>query len=212
MDINDDSTRKEIILEAWGQGFNVGALLIIIFIVLCNYRKGILLHKLIVIEVSHTMVVLLMGMGGFVTRRQRRQKNHALIPLAISCYSPSRTAPSSSSSPHPTAGKGVSSRHQIPMLTSHPRILSGTATLLYMSYTLHNVISWIKIKPFLPRWGGRFFIISLAAVQPYWVLETWANFDYFNNLGSNFFGYSRYLEPLARLVRLPAELSSSWCM
>ena len=52
MDINDNSTRKEIILEAWGQGFNVGALLIIILIVLCNYRKGVLLHKLILIEVS----------------------------------------------------------------------------------------------------------------------------------------------------------------
>ena len=87
------------------------------------------------------------------------------------------------------------------MLTPYPRVLSGTATLLYMSYTLHNVISWIKIKPFLPRWGVRFFIISLAAAQPYWVLETWANFDYFNNLGGYFFEYSRYLEPLVRLVR-----------
>ena len=99
------------------------------------------------------------------------------------------------------------------MLTSYPRILSGTATVLYMSYTLHNIISWIKIRPFLPGWGGRFFIISLAAVQPYWVLETWANFDYFNNLGHKFFGYSRYLEPLVRLVKLTYQqsLSSPLC-
>ncbi|KFH46636.1 hypothetical protein ACRE_024860 [Hapsidospora chrysogenum ATCC 11550] len=147
MDINDDSTRKEIILEAWGQGFNVGALLIIILIVLCNYRKGVLLHKLILIE-----LLLAIPHGAFIF------------------FKP----------------------------PSYGWILSGTATVLYMSYTLHNVISWIKIRPFLPGWGGRFFIISLAAVQPYWVLETWANFDYFNNLGHSFFGYSRYLEPLVR--------------
>lgn len=87
------------------------------------------------------------------------------------------------------------------MLTTF-RILSATAVPLYVSYTLHNVVAWIKIKPFLPPWGGLVFIITLALVQPYWVLETWANFSYFNKLGQNTFKITRYLEPLMRLVEL----------
>lgn len=35
-------------------------------------------------------------------------------------------------------------------------------------------------------------------VQPYWVLETWANFEYNNQLGSKLFDTSRLLEPLFR--------------
>jgi hypothetical protein len=53
-----------------------------------------------------------------------------------------------------------------------------------MSYFLHNVVSWLKIRPFLPLWGSRFFIISLLCVQPFWVVEAWSNFEYFNQLGS----------------------------
>ena len=41
-----------IILEAWGQGFNVGALVILILLVCCNIKRGVLLHKLILIEVT----------------------------------------------------------------------------------------------------------------------------------------------------------------
>lgn len=37
-------------------------------------------------------------------------------------------------------------------------------------------------------------------VQPYWVLETVANFQYFNLLGNNMFTKSRYVEPIARSV------------
>lgn len=81
---------------------------------------------------------------------------------------------------------------------SRCRILSSTATLLYISYNMHNIVSWLKIKPFLPRWGGWVFIISLMLAQPYWVLETWANFQYFNELGSDLFQRSRYFEPLMR--------------
>ena len=57
--------------------------------------------------------------------------------------------------------------------------------LLFISYQLHNVVSWVKIKPFLPRWGYLTFIITLIAVQPFWVVETWDNFAYFNNLGND---------------------------
>ena len=39
------------ILEAWAEGFYVGALIILILIVLCNIRRRVWLHKLILLEV-----------------------------------------------------------------------------------------------------------------------------------------------------------------
>ena len=56
----------------------------------------------------------------------------------------------------------------------------------------------MKIKHFLPRWGSRVFLISFLCVQPYWILETFANAEYFNNLGVNIFPTTRYFEPLFR--------------
>ena len=41
-----------LVLEAWAQGFMVGALIIMSCITLANMRRGVLLHKLILIEVS----------------------------------------------------------------------------------------------------------------------------------------------------------------
>lgn len=40
-----------LILEAWAQGYMVGSIIIMICITLCNIRRGILLHKLILLEV-----------------------------------------------------------------------------------------------------------------------------------------------------------------
>lgn len=40
-----------LILEAWAQGYMVGSIIIMIFITLCNVRRGVLLHKLILLEV-----------------------------------------------------------------------------------------------------------------------------------------------------------------
>lgn len=42
---------QSVVVEAWAQGMHVGALLFIILIVLCNYRRRVLLHKLILSEV-----------------------------------------------------------------------------------------------------------------------------------------------------------------
>lgn len=39
------------VLEAWGEGFNLGALVILILLLFCNYKVGVLLHKLILLEV-----------------------------------------------------------------------------------------------------------------------------------------------------------------
>lgn len=43
---------EKIALEAWSQGCMIGALIIMIGITLINMRRGVLLHKLILIEVS----------------------------------------------------------------------------------------------------------------------------------------------------------------
>lgn len=85
--------------------------------------------------------------------------------------------------------------------------LSSTATLLFISYFLHNVVSWLKIRPFLPKWGSRFFIISLLLVQPFWVAEAWSNFAYFNSLGSDANVRTR---PWEALVRDPWWIFTTW--
>ncbi|MCJ1475855.1 hypothetical protein MMC13_004519 [Lambiella insularis] len=135
------------ILEAWAEGFYVGSLIILVLIVLCNIRSGILLHKLILLE-----MFLAIWHGTF-----------------IFCQDP-----------------------------VFGWYLSSTATLLFFSYQLHNVISWIKIKRFLPRWGSRLFIGSIIAVSPFWIVETWSNWEYFNGLGSSVNNSTRPWEALAR--------------
>lgn len=41
-----------LILEAWAEGYMVGSLIILSCITFANMRKGVLLHKLILLEVS----------------------------------------------------------------------------------------------------------------------------------------------------------------
>ncbi|KAF2471872.1 uncharacterized protein BDR25DRAFT_342474 [Lindgomyces ingoldianus] len=87
------------------------------------------------------------------------------------------------------------------------RYLSATATLLFISYQIHNVVSWLKIRPFLPKWGSRFFILSLVAVQPFWIAEAWSNFEYFNGLGNN---VNEKMRPWEALVRDPWWIFTTW--
>lgn len=48
----DQPTNPNIVtVKAWGQGFIVGSLVIIITITMANMKKGVLLHKLIMAEV-----------------------------------------------------------------------------------------------------------------------------------------------------------------
>jgi hypothetical protein len=42
-----------LILEGWAEGYMVGSLIILTCITLANMRRGVLLHKLIFLEVSH---------------------------------------------------------------------------------------------------------------------------------------------------------------
>src|SRR6266480_2577820 len=50
-DVAKPSTLHGLTLEAWAEGFCVGALIIMAGITVSNMRRGVLLHKLILIEV-----------------------------------------------------------------------------------------------------------------------------------------------------------------
>jgi hypothetical protein len=50
-DILKPTDAHGLILEAWAQGFTVGALIIMAGIAVSNMRRGVLLHKLILVEV-----------------------------------------------------------------------------------------------------------------------------------------------------------------
>ncbi|KAL2005585.1 hypothetical protein VTN00DRAFT_10078 [Thermoascus crustaceus] len=75
--------------------------------------------------------------------------------------------------------------------------LSVTAIGLNISWSLHNVIAWMKNRPFLSRRVSIFYIVTVLMVQPYWVLEIYANFTYFNNINKIFLK-TRPMEPLFR--------------
>ena len=75
--------------------------------------------------------------------------------------------------------------------------LSVTAIFLNISWSMHNVIAWMKNKPFLSRRVSLFYIGTVILAQPYWVVEIYANFTYFNNI-NNLFHYTRPYEALLR--------------
>ncbi|EME43256.1 hypothetical protein DOTSEDRAFT_72605 [Dothistroma septosporum NZE10] len=75
--------------------------------------------------------------------------------------------------------------------------LSTTAIFLNISWSLHNVIAWMKNKPFLGRKTSLFYIGTVILVQPYWVLEIVANFLYFSGK-SRLFSHTRPYEALFR--------------
>ena len=88
------------------------------------------------------------------------------------------------------------------------RYLSSTASLLYCSYFLHNVIAWMKIKPFFtdtrsmfkPRTGKlvtRIYLGTLALTIPPLITQIFNNFRYFNNINDLYVRLRPY-EPLMR--------------
>ncbi|KAH7247372.1 uncharacterized protein BKA55DRAFT_514029 [Fusarium redolens] len=141
------SSPAKLTLEAWSQGCMIGALIIMIGITLANMRRGVLLHKLILIE------LLLAMPNGFFT-----------------FFDP------------PTWGW----------------YLSSTVIFLIISWNLHNVIAWMKNKPFLSKRNNAIYIGTIILVQPYWVLEIYANFTYFNTLNNHLFVSIRPLEAVCR--------------
>ena len=64
----------------------------------------------------------------------------------------------------------------------------------------------MKIRGFFPPWGTRLYLITLLAAQPYWVVEIYANFAFFNR-GQALYTTTRPLEPLFRCgVRVRSSL------
>jgi len=145
-DIVKPSSGEGLILEAWAQGYMVGSLIIMAGITVANMRRGVLLHKLILIE-------LFFGMphGTFIFPN----------PPAYGWY------------------------------------LSVTAVFLNISWIMHNVIAWMKNKPFLSKRVSWFYIGTVALSVPYWIIEMYANFTYFNNI-NNLFHYTRPYEAIFR--------------
>ncbi|KAI4621454.1 uncharacterized protein J4E87_006671 [Alternaria ethzedia] len=68
----------------------------------------------------------------------------------------------------------------------HAWWLSVAAIFLNASWSLHNVIAWMKIKPFLSKPVSYIFIGTVVLVQPYWVVEIYANFAYFHGVNKIF--------------------------
>jgi hypothetical protein len=86
--------------------------------------------------------------------------------------------------------------------------LSSTASLLYCSYFTHNVVAWLKIRPFFKgshpsfppavcRWITRVYLTTLALSAPVIVFEIYNNFRFFNNM-SRLYERVRPYEPLMR--------------
>jgi hypothetical protein len=86
--------------------------------------------------------------------------------------------------------------------------LSTTAALLYCSWVIHNVVAWMKIRPFFtdPRgmfkphtgtWVRYIYLSTLACTVPPIILQIFDNFRFFNNI-SDFYTAVRPYEPLMR--------------
>ncbi|KAK5041804.1 hypothetical protein LTR13_002471 [Exophiala sideris] len=148
---------EDFIIESWSQGFLVGALLIMACITVANMRRGVLLHKLILLE-------------------QLAALSHGTF-----CF---------------MAFKG------------YGWYLSSTATLLYCSWVVHNVVAWMKIRPFFTdsksmfkpstgKWVRRIYLGTLACTVPPIILQIYDNFRFFNNI-NDFYVKVRPYEPLMR--------------
>ncbi|OQD69508.1 hypothetical protein PENPOL_c002G08294 [Penicillium polonicum] len=120
-----------LVLEAWSQGLMTGSLVIMAAVTFAKMRRGVLLHKLILLE-----LVLATAHGTFIF------------------------------APDPVYGW----------------YLASTAIGLIISWSLHNVIAWMKNRPFLGRKLSLFYIGTIVLAQPYWAVEIYANFTYFNNI------------------------------
>lgn len=72
--------------------------------------------------------------------------------------------------------------------------VSATAFLLYASWCLHNIIAWMKTKPFLTPLKSNIYLWSFLLVIPYWIVETIANFMFNNNINVELFMTTRIME------------------
>lgn len=84
--------------------------------------------------------------------------------------------------------------------------LAATAIGLIISWSLHNVIAWLKNRPFMSRGLSLCYVGTIILVQPYWATEIYANFAYFNNIDVAVYEKIRPLEALFRYVGMKRML------
>jgi hypothetical protein len=154
----------------------VGALMIMSCVTVANMRRGVLLHKLILLEVCHAsllMTTLLILFGQLLLA----------ITHGTFCFM---------------------------SFEGYGWYLSSTAALLYCSYFLHNIVAWVKIRPFFieprslfqPKTAKivrRVYLITLALTIPPMVLQITNNFLFFNNK-DQLYKRVRLAEPFFRLA------------
>ena len=58
-EVTKPTDRSGLELEAWAEGYMIGSLIILSCITLANMRRGVLLHKLILLEVSQDPFAIL---------------------------------------------------------------------------------------------------------------------------------------------------------
>ncbi|CAA9963768.1 hypothetical protein PTMSG1_07127 [Pyrenophora teres f. maculata] len=171
---------EELILEAWAQGYLVGALVIMSFITLANMRRGVLLHK-----ASQPSLTYAMTTADFSPVDPTRSES-TLPPYT---------------NPHTDSCQLILGLWQSFWLffpnPVHAWWLSVAAIFLNASWSLHNVIAWMKIKPFFSQPVSYIFIGTVILAQPYWVLEIYANFAYFHGVNKLFL-HTRPYEALCR--------------
>ncbi|KAL5050887.1 hypothetical protein BDW71DRAFT_171815 [Aspergillus fruticulosus] len=142
-----DDEPAALVLEAWSQGLMTGSLVIMAAVTYANMRPGVLLHKLILLE-----LILALAHGTFIF------------------------------APDPVYGW----------------YLASTAIGLIISWSLHNVIAWMKNKPSMGRKLSLFYVGTIVLAQPYWATEIYANFAYFNNINLTVYQKIRPWEALFR--------------
>lgn len=76
--------------------------------------------------------------------------------------------------------------------------LSVGAVFLNTSWVLHNLIAWMKNKPFLSATGSKVYLWTVIASIPYWILEVVANILFFNAPYNQLFIHTRPFEALFR--------------
>lgn len=148
-------------LEAWAEGYMLGALVIMAVITLANMRPKVLLHKLIFVEVR-----LPNTESGSTDQQQ----------LVFGMF------------------QGVSIFFKPP---AYGWYIAAGGVLLNTSWSMHNLIAWMKNRPFLSRRVSTIYLCTVIAVQPYWILEMVAAFLFFNDY-SDLFIHTRPWEALFR--------------
>jgi hypothetical protein len=169
-----DITPDALVLEAWGEGCMFGALMIMACVTVANMKKGVLLHKLILLEVCRDHVI---------TTRLLTLLHQLLLAIMHGTFC-------------------------FMSFTGYGWYLSSTAALLYCSWFVHNIVSWIKIRPFFvdqrPLFASRtgkivskVYLITLAMTIPPILLQITCNFLFFNNI-NDLYTKVRPTEPVFR--------------